>query len=141
MTTYFLGTIIITSKSQKQAAVLKACAYIVGAEVLFRMTNGAIFYESSKYLVIVFVLIGMFYDGISNKAYPYFIFLILLVPSIVVASSTIGYDSNLRTNVAFALSGPVCLGLSALYCYDKKISKRQILLFASIHDNIEDQAA
>jgi len=127
MTTYFLGTIIITSKSQKQAAVLKACAYIVGAEVLFRMTNGAIFYESSKYLVIVFVLIGMFYDGISNKAYPYFIFLILLVPSIVVASSTIGYDSNLRTNVAFALSGPVCLGLSALYCYDKKISKRQIL--------------
>ena len=127
ITAYFLGTIIMTSKSQKQAAVLKACAYIVGVEVLFRMTNGAVFYEVSKYLVTVFVLLGMFYDGISNKAYPYFMFLILLVPSIVVASFSIGYDSNLRTNVAFVLSGPVCLGISAIYCYDKKISKKVLL--------------
>ena len=28
---------------------------------------------------------------------------------------------------AFVLSGPVCLGISALYCYDKRINKRQIL--------------
>ena len=41
ITAYFLGTIIMTSESQKQAAVLKACAYIVGVEVLFRMTKDA----------------------------------------------------------------------------------------------------
>jgi len=124
---YFFTQIILVHKDEKLATVLMACAYLVGAEVIFRMTDAGIFYESSKYFVILFVLFGMFYEGISNKAYPYFIFLILLVPSIVVAYSKIGYDSNLRTNVAFALSGPVCLGLSALYCYDKKISKRQIL--------------
>ncbi len=124
---YLIGTIVMASKSQKKVEVLKACAYIVGAEVLFRMTNGAVFYEASKYLVIVLLLIGMFYDGVSNRGYPYFIFLILLVPSIVVASSTIGFDSNLRTNVAFVLTGPVCLGVSALYCFEKKVTRKQVL--------------
>ena len=124
---YFFIDIIVVHKNEKSTTVLKACAYLVGAEVIFRMTGAGIFYESSKYFIILFLLFGMFYNGISNKAYPYFMFLILLVPSIVVASSSIGYDSNLRTNVAFVLSGPVCLGISALYCYDKRINKRQIL--------------
>jgi len=124
---YFVGSIVVAPKSKKKIEVLKACAYVVGIEVLLRMTNGAIFYEASKYLVILFVVIGMFYDGISNKGYSYFIYLILLVPSIIVASSTIGYDANFRTNVAFVLTGPVCLGLSALYCLDRKVTYNQIL--------------
>ena len=127
VTIYFIGLIIVAPKKNKKIEVLKACAYLVGIEVLFRMTNGAIFYEASKYLVIIFILMGMFYNGISNRGYPYFIFLILLVPSIIVASVNIGFDSNFRTNVAFVLTGPVCLGLSALYCLDKKVSRNQIL--------------
>ncbi|WP_418636181.1 O-antigen ligase family protein [Winogradskyella sp.] len=127
ITIYFIGLIIVAPQKNKKIEVLKACAYLVGIEVLFRMTNGAIFYEASKYLVIVFILMGMFYNGISNRGYPYFIFLILLVPSIIVASMNIGFDSNFRTNVAFVLTGPVCLGLSALYCLDKKVSRSEIL--------------
>ncbi|TYB77243.1 O-antigen ligase family protein [Bizionia myxarmorum] len=56
----------------------------------------------------------------------------LLVPSIFVASTTLSFDANFRTNIAFVLSGPLCLGLSALFCYDKKVSFKQmsqILLF------------
>ena len=124
---YFLVQITFSTNSKKFLTVLKACAYFVGSEVIFRMTGGGVFYESSKYFVILFILFGVFYNGISSKAYPYFIFLILLIPSIIVASANIGFDSNLRTNVAFVLSGPVCLGISALYCYDKKITKEQIL--------------
>ena len=124
---YFLVKIVFANKSEKITTVLKACAYLVGAEVIFRMTDAGLFYESSKYFIIFFILFGIFYDGVSNKAYPYFLFLILMVPSIVVASINIDIDSNLRTNVAFVLSGPVCLGVSAIYCYDKKVSKKQIL--------------
>jgi hypothetical protein len=124
---YFFIQIVIAHKNEKSTTVLKACAYLVGAEVIFRMTSAGIFYESSKYFIILFILFGMFYNGVSNKAYPYFIFLICLVPSIIVASTTIGIDSNLRTNVAFVLSGPVCLGVSALYCYGKKITQKQIV--------------
>ncbi|GGG52947.1 O-antigen ligase family protein [Bizionia arctica] len=129
---YFMYRIITVVDKYKTYEVLKACAYFVGAEVFLRTTHGSISYEAGKYLVILFMLIGMFYKGISGKAYPYFIYLMFLVPSIFVASTTLSFDANFRTNIAFVLSGPVCLGIAALYSYDKKVTSKQlntILLF------------
>jgi hypothetical protein len=129
---YFLYRIIVAADTKRTYEVLKACAYFVGAEVFFRTTKGSISYEAGKYMVIVFVLLGMFYKGISGKGYPYFIYLMFLIPSIFVASTTLSFDANFRTNIAFVLSGPVCLGLAALFCYDKQVTYKQmsqILLF------------
>ena len=111
---FFFIQIILAPNSKKTFYVLLACAYIIGGESMFRMTSGGLFYEISKYLVILFIIFGMFYKGISGSGYPYFIYLILLVPAVLVASTTLGYDLNFRTSVAFVLSGPVCLGFSAL---------------------------
>ncbi len=129
---YFLYRVITAADNLKTLEILKACAYFVGAEVFFRTTKGAISYEAGKYLVIVFILLGMFYKGISGRSYPYFMYLMFLIPSIFVASTTLSFDANFRTNIAFVLSGPVCLGLSALFCYDKHVTFKQmsqILLF------------
>jgi hypothetical protein len=90
------------------------------------MTKGGLSYEASKYLVILFVTMGMFFKGISGKAYPYFIYLILLVPAVIVASITLSFDAHFRTNIAFVLSGPVALGVAALFCYNRKITIAQI---------------
>lgn len=128
---YFIATIIIAPDEKKTLEVLKACAYFVGAEVLFRMTRGGIAYESSKYLVILFVLMGMFFKGISSKGYPYFMYLILLVPSIFVASIDLQFNANFRTDLAFVLSGPVCLGLASLFLFDRKISYSDV--FEMLH--------
>jgi O-antigen ligase len=128
---YFLYRIITVAEKEKTYEVLKACAYFVGAEVFFRTTGGAFSYEAGKYLVILFVVFGMFYKGLSGKGYPYFIYLMFLIPSIFVASTTLSFDANFRTNIAFVLSGPLCLGLTALFCYDKKVTffqMSQILL-------------
>ncbi|WP_299399529.1 O-antigen ligase family protein [uncultured Gelidibacter sp.] len=123
---YFTYRIIVVSEKEKTFEVLKACAYFVGAEVFLRTTKGAVSYEAGKYMVILFLLMGMFYKGLSGKGYPYFIYLMFLIPSIFVASTTLSFDANFRTNIAFVLSGPVCLGLSALFCYDKKVSFKQM---------------
>lgn len=123
---YFLYKIVTSPSHLKIFEVLKACAYFVGAEVLLRMTRGAISYEAGKYLVVAFMIMGMFYKGMSGKAYPYFIYILLLIPSIFVASTTLSFDANFRTNIAFVLSGPVCLGIAALFCYDKKITIKQL---------------
>jgi O-antigen ligase len=123
---YFTYRIIVVDDRLKTVEVLKACAYFVGAEVFFRTTKGAISYEAGKYIVIVFVLMGMFYRGLSGKGYPYFIYLMFLIPSIFVASTTLSFDANFRTNIAFVLSGPLCLGLAALFCYDKNVSFKQM---------------
>ncbi|OBX21121.1 O-antigen ligase-like membrane protein [Gelidibacter algens] len=124
---FFIFKVIVTPKREKLIWVLFGASYFVAAESLFRMTGGGLFYEFSKYFVILLMLMGIFYDGASGKGYPYFIYLILLVPAVLVASTTLGYDLNFRTSVAFVLSGPVCLGISALYCYDKKVSKEVLL--------------
>ncbi len=123
---YFAYRVIVAPEQSKTFEVLKACAYFVGAEVLFRMTKGSFSYEAGKYLVILFVLVGMLYKGISGKGYPYFIYLMFLLPSIFVASTTLSFDANFRTNIAFVLSGPISLGLAALFCYDKKVSFAQL---------------
>ncbi|TWO34778.1 O-antigen ligase family protein [Seonamhaeicola sediminis] len=124
---YFMVKIVLEPSHNKAQTVFLGCAYFTGAEVLFRMTDGGIAYEASKYLVVLFMLMGMFFKGLSGKAYPYFIYLILLVPSILVASSTLSFFANFRTNIAFVLSGPVCLGIAALFCYDRKVTNRQLL--------------
>jgi hypothetical protein len=116
----------MSANDKKTYEILKACAFFVGAEVLFRMTRGAISYEASKYLVIIFMLMGMFYKGLSGRSYPYFLYLMLLVPSIFVASTTLSFDANFRTNIAFVLSGPVCLGISAMYCYNKRVEMAEL---------------
>ena len=123
---YFLQKIVTTPNSKKSLYVLMGCAYFVGAEILFRMTKSSLAYEASKYIVILFSLMGMFYKGISSRAYPYFMFLICLIPSIFVASMLISYEANFRKNVLFVLSGPICLGMASLFCYEKKMSSKQL---------------
>lgn len=101
-----------------------AAAYIAGVEIFWRMTGGAIFYETGKYAVIIFLFIGMLFKGTSAKTHPFWLYMLILVPGIVIASLSPDYDENFRKAVAFNLSGPVCLGVSAVYCYYKKISKK-----------------
>src|SRR5690606_12619265 len=53
--------------------------------------------------------------------------LIAMVPAVLVASTTLSYGANFRTNIAFVLCGPVCLGVAALFCYDRKVTKTELL--------------
>ncbi len=123
---YVLGSVvyflfIVLQNKNKNNEALMGAAYIAGAEVFFRMTEAAPFYETGKYSVILFLVIGMFFKGTSSKTIPYWAYLLILVPGIVVAATSWGYEYNFRTQVAFNLSGPVALGVSAVYCYYKKI--------------------
>src|SRR5690606_28778181 len=99
----------IVSRKDKGLYVLLACAYFTGAEVFFRMTKAFFFYETGKYTVIFFSLLGMFYLGFKKNAFPYIAYLLLLLPGVLVSYDMIAYDSNFRTAVFFNLSGPICL--------------------------------
>jgi len=116
-------TFLIVQNENRNNEALMAAAYIAGAEVFFRATDGMVFYETGKYMVIIFLVIGMFFKGTSSKTTPFWFYLLILVPGIIVASITISYEADFRNLIAFNLSGPVALGVSALYCYYKKIKK------------------
>tara|TARA_R110002049_G_scaffold3795_5_gene27634 strand:- start:111429 stop:112790 length:1362 start_codon:yes stop_codon:yes gene_type:complete len=125
--TVFLGyKIIMVSKKNKAFYVLLACAYVVGIEVFLRMNNGTFFYEASKYLVILFVLIGMVSSSFNTRALIYVIYILLLVPGVFVALSSMGFETDIRRAIAFNLSGPICLGISAIFCYRRKLTFKQM---------------
>ncbi|WP_081211284.1 O-antigen ligase family protein [Salegentibacter sediminis] len=119
---YFLF-LTITNENRNNEALMGA-AYIAGAEVFFRQTDGMFFYETGKYMVIVFLVIGMFFKGTSSRTVPYWTYLLILIPGIVVASINMSYEAEVRKLIAFNLSGPVALGVTAIYCYYKKIRER-----------------
>lgn len=123
---FIFGSYYIIKKQNKSNEALIAAAYVVGSEVFLRMTGGNPLYEISKYGVMVFLFIGMFYTGFSRNATPYWLFLLLLVPSVVLSTFVLNFDTNIKNTIAFNISGPVCLGVASLYTFRRKISLDQM---------------
>ena len=126
ITIFFSYKILQVPKKRKSFYVLMACAYIVGVEVFLRMNGGTVFYEASKYLVILFMLMGIFSNGFSNQSLIYVFYILLLIPGIFVAVAAMGFETDIRRAVAFNLSGPICLGISAVFCFKRSVSFNQI---------------
>ena len=116
------GAYYIIKKQNRNNEALIAAAYVVGSEVFLRMTGGNPLYEISKYSVMVFLFIGMIYTGFSRNATPYWLFLLLLVPSVILSTFVLNFDTDMRKTIAFNISGPVCLGVASIYNFRRKIS-------------------
>jgi len=89
-------------------------AYIVGIEVLLRMTEANLFWEFGKYGVIYFLLLGILRKNMKFQVYPPILFyFLLLLPAVIYVPL---HSFNLwRQDVAFNLSGPATLTLSVIY--------------------------
>jgi hypothetical protein len=123
---FIFGAYYIIRKQNRNNEALIVAAYVVGSEVFLRMTGGNPLYEISKYGVIVFLFMGMYFSGFSKGAAPYWIFLLLLVPGVILSTFVLNFDTNIRKAIAFNISGPVCLGVASLYTYRRKIALDQI---------------
>ena len=123
---FFFIKIIYAPKKGKSVGIIKACAYLLGVEVLLRMSGGIIFYEAIKYVILLFAVLGLFYNGFNKKATMYFVYVLLLIPSVYLSLALLDVDDNIRKAIAFNLSGPVCLGVTALFCYGVKVTKSQL---------------
>lgn len=121
---YFLYRIF--NKGNRKDEVLLAAGYITGFEVFSRMTGGAFSYEFAKYAVIGFLSLGMFFRGFNSKSWPYIFYLLCLVPGILFSAINLSYSAKVGNAIGFNLSGPVCLGIAALYCYNRKMSRERL---------------
>ena len=124
---FFTCIYFIIKTKNRNNEVLYASAYIVGSEVFLRMTGGNPNHEFSKYSVMIFLSIGMVYSGFSKNAVPYWIYLFLLIPGVIIATQTLNLTTvDIRKTIAFNISGPLCLGFASLYCYNRKIRIEEI---------------
>ena len=117
--------LIFVSKNKNEEAFLFA-SYIVGAEVFIRMTQGFILYETGKYSVILFLLIGIFvgkFKQVFSVQYVFYILLLLLG----IVFTQVPEGESIRKNVLFNLSGPIVLGIAAFYFYQREITKKKLI--------------
>lgn len=133
MMLYFVGFVIyfiiriVKANKHRTYAVLTAVAYSSGIEVFLRMTKAYFLYETGKYLVIFFVAMGLFYEGFKKNAYPYVLFLLLLIPGIAVTYIRMNYELDFRKAILFNISGPLTLAIVSIYAYGKKLTFKDFL--------------
>jgi len=122
----------VFSAKNKTFAVLIVCAYLAAGDVFFRMTNGLILYESRKYMLIVFALVGFFSEFKKLKGLIYIIYILLLLTTVVFSEYNL--EDEIRKMIAFNLSGPISLGFFAFYCYKRKVSMQELskIMFAAV---------
>jgi O-antigen ligase len=119
---FLFGIYHIIKTKNKNNEVLLLSAYVISVEVLLRMTDGMLLNEFGKYTVLIFMFLGMIYSGFSKNAFIYWLFLILLIPGIFLSSMTLNFATDIRKAIVFNISGPVCLGVCAVYCFQRCIS-------------------
>lgn len=91
-----------------------AAAYIVGAEVLWRMTGAGVFWEFGKYAVVAVLGMALLRMRKWKSAGLPLLFFGLLAVSIPFTLYSLSL-SQARQEISFNLSGPLCLAVSALF--------------------------
>ena len=123
---FLIAIPLIFINNNKNEEAFLFSAYLVSAEVFLRMTNGLILYETGKYGVILFLLLGIFVGKFKQKfSVSLAFYLLFLLLGIVFTRVPEG--EYIRKAIAFNLSGPFLLGIAGLYFYKRVIYKEDLL--------------
>jgi len=99
-------------------------AYIVGAEVLWRMNNAQVFWEFGKYAVAGILILGITRTRSKILGAP-IIYFVLLLPAVFITLET--FDAaEARTQISFNLSGHLALVASTVFFFNQKVTKHQL---------------
>jgi O-antigen ligase len=105
--------------------------YIMAAEVLWRMTRAAVFWEYGKYLLVLLFLVVILRYRIRPHALPIFYFVPLL-PSILLTLTELPW-SEARGEISFNLAGHLTLMIAAFFFHQVRFRRselRRLLLSA-----------
>jgi len=108
---------ILYSRNKNNEAAYWA-AYVVGLEILLRMTGGFLVYEAGKYSVVFLLVVGLLVERTPRpQPLPILLYGFLLLPSFAVVDFP--DFLHFRKDVSFNLSGPLSLLISTFYFYKR----------------------
>ena len=109
--------------------VVAGCAYLVGSETLWRMTDASVFWEFGKYALLLVVVTTLCLRRPRITSYLPIFYLALLVPGAsltMMAVMSLGMG-ELRQRLSFDLSGPVAYTVCSLFLLGRKLSPEEVL--------------
>jgi hypothetical protein len=119
-----VGFFIIVKNKNKNNEVFFVSAYLVGSEVLLRMSYGSPIYEFGKYGIILFALLGMYFSSFNKKSRLYLIFILLLIPSVILSFFVL--KTSFRQRIIFDILGPLSLAIFSIYTFKRPINIEQL---------------
>lgn len=118
------GIFIIVKNKNRNNEVLLVSAYLVGSEVLLRMSYGSPNYEFGKYGIILFAILGIYFSSFNKKSKPYLIFILLLIPGVILSFFVL--KTSFRQRIIFDILGPLSLTIFSIYTFKKPINIEQL---------------
>lgn len=121
---------VATSPRLERVAFI--CAYVTGAETLWRMTKAAVPWEFGKYAIALMMILALLRSRrLSGPLLP-FLFLMLLLPSLVLPLANTD-AAELRNQVSYNLSGPFALAVCLWFFSHVRLPRAQVQrLFLSL---------
>jgi len=120
--TLAVGLVWALSKRKTMLDVACVGAYIMGAEVLWRMTEAKVFWEYGKYATSAVFLTALLSRKQTEKPVLAFIYFLLLLPSAILTFTALPL-SWARQEVSFNLSGPFSLMVCSWFFANLQLSK------------------
>lgn len=129
----------VSAKPMEKVAY--AGAYIVGAEVLWRMTGAKFFWEGGKYgIAAIFILSLLRHQRFRPKQIT-LVYLALMLPAIILTTFKLDLSAS-RDNVSFYISGHLAIVASIWFFSAQTLTRTQLQkLFLSIIAPITGVAA
>ena len=109
-------------RKEKPDALILVCGYISSAELIWRMTNAPVFWETGKYLLALLLGLGIL-RWKKKLAMKPLLYLTVLVPSAIISLSAMSWGT-VREHLSFNLSGPILLSVAALFFSGLQISRQ-----------------
>jgi hypothetical protein len=103
-----------------------AAAYIVGSEVLWRMSHTPIFWEYGKLSITMIFIVALIRTGLTTFPPTICLYFVLLLPSAVLTIIN-GDPSIVRELLSYNLSGPLCLFASVCFFSQVKFTRQQFM--------------
>lgn len=125
---FALGLYWALNKKEKLEKAAFAAAYIIGAEVLWRMSNVTTFWEFGKYAAALIMIAALVQRGLWQIPSLPMLYFLLLLPSCLLTFAGKSLSEG-REIISFNLSGPFLLFVSCWFFSHLKISMTSLKKF------------
>ncbi len=107
-----LGLLWLALRMRTPVLIWTGLAYLVGSEVLWRMSNALVFWETAKYAVIGISLLTLFRLVKPALPFPAILYILCLLPSAILTYFALGRE-NFRKPVLFNIAGPLAVAIAS----------------------------